>query len=389
MTNNKKYILKTFFVLSFICFICSFNCGYVFADALSDSIKEQLGNINLNELELFINSLNLSFVKDDFISTINSILNGNFTLDITSIGNVAKEIFLKDMYNLLPTIISIIAIAVLCGLITNLKSSYMTDSVAETIIFVCLCSIVFILLTEILSIYTLVKNTIETIGKTVEIMSPIMLTLMLAVGGNVSANVYKPAVAFLSGGIINLMSTIVLPLIIISTAFSVVSCFSNTIKLNKFSDFFHSIIKWIFGIIITIFTFFIGVQGVAGAKYDGITFKIAKYAISNSVPIVGGLLKDGLNIVIAGSVLIKNSIGVVVLFSLFFLILKPVFHFAVFSTLLKLTSALIEPICDVRICNFCLTIDKTISFLTASILVVGFLTLITVALMTASASVII
>jgi stage III sporulation protein AE len=58
----------------------------------------------------------------------------------------------------------------------------------------------------------------------------------------------------------------------------------------------------------------------------------------------------------------------------------------VFSLLLKLTSALLEPICDSNISNFCLSISNTITYLIVSLLAVGFMFFILVVLMTLSAS---
>lgn len=47
------------------------------------------------------------------------------------------------------------------------------------------------------------------------------------------------------------------------------------------------------GLSITIFTFFMSAQGLSSAVIDGVSFRAAKYAITNSIPIVGGFLKDG------------------------------------------------------------------------------------------------
>jgi stage III sporulation protein AE len=132
---------------------------------------------------------------------------------------------------------------------------------------------------------------------------------MVASGGNVSASVYKPAVAFLSSGIINVILTIVLPLIALMIIFNTLSNFSSSIKLEKFSELGASIIKWIIGLIVAVFGIFLSVQGITSATFDGISIKATKFAISNSIPLVGGFLKDGFDLVVAGSILIKNAIG--------------------------------------------------------------------------------
>ena len=90
--------------------------------------------------------------------------------------------------------------------------------------------------------------------------------------------------------------------------------------------------------------------------------------------------------ILAGSVLIKNAVGIAVVVALFYMILSPVLNLAVFSLLLKLTAALVEPISDSRIANFCVSMSKTVTYLTVTLLAVGFMLFVTVLLMIFSAN---
>lgn len=125
-----------------------------------------------------------------------------------------------------------------------------------------------------------------------------------------SVSVYQPAVAFLTNGIVRIILDAVLPLSTLMMVFSVVSNLSVSTKLTRFVEFFGSLNKWLIGISFTVFTFFLSVQGITAGGIDGISLRATKYAISNSIPIVGGYLKDGVDLVIASSVLIKNAVGV-------------------------------------------------------------------------------
>ena len=261
-----------------------------------------------------------------------------------------------------------------------------SNSVGELILFVGLLSVVLILSGQIISIWKNVKIVIENIAKLTEIMSPIILTLMVASGGNVSATVYKPAVAFLSSGIINIILTIVLPLIALMIIFNTLSNFSSSIKLEKFSELSSSIIKWVIGLIIAIFGIFLSIQGITSATFDGISIKATKFAISNSIPLVGGFLKDGFDLVVAGSILIKNAIGLASIVALFYTIISPIIFIAIFSLLLKFVSAIIEPITDNRISAFCMGISKCVSYLSVALITVGFMLFITILLITISAN---
>ena len=357
------------------------------ADELSDSISEQLNNIDLSELESFFNNIDNLPSGIDFFSYVLSMLNGQYNLNFDSVISYLFNAFFNNVFRSLPTFMSIIAISIFCSIMQSVRSSFLSDSTADMILFVSLISIILLLTGELVSLYENTQITIKNIANLTEIMSPIILTLMVASGGTVSASVYQPTVVFLSSGVVNIFLIAVLPMIGTIIVFNVISNFSDSVKLNKYTELFSGVIKWIIGIIITVFSIFITVQGISSATFDGISIKATKFAISNSVPIIGGFLKDGFDLVVAGSILIKNVIGITCVFALFYVIISPVLYIASFSLLLKLVCAVIEPIVDARIVSFCSSTSKCITYLAVSLLAVGFMLFLTILLITFSASV--
>jgi len=382
--KNKRIVVVIFILISFISFAVNINT--VYANELSENIEEQLINLDLSELESFYNELTADFEGVDFISFLKKNLNGEYVYNAENFFDYLKDICFDFVKDFLPTFISVIIIAVICGFLHKNRNTNIGESVSEITYFAAILSIILLLMVKI---YPLIKNTeivIKNIAKLIEIMSPIIVTLMVAVGGNVSASVYKPIVAFFTGAFVNVVLNIIVPLILLFAVFNVGASFSSVIKFNKFADFCAGAIKWILGILATIFGLFLSIQGLTSAHFDGISLKAAKYAISNSVPIVGGFLKDGFDIVIAASVLIKNSIGVCGIVVLIYLILSPVLYLSVLSILLKLCAAILEPICDVRISNLCVASSKTCSYLIAAILTVALMFFILILMLILSAN---
>lgn len=382
---NRKIVLLVFVLSVFFFIFPSCSLTTVKADELQDSVNEQLDNIDLSQLEDYFNKLENNS-NESIIDYINSIVKGEYAFDYNSIFQSILNIFLNKVFQVLPIFLTIIAIAIFCGLTQNFKSSFLTESTSNIIFFVCFISIILILSTGIIGLYQDCKITIENIAKLTQIMSPIILTLMVATGSSVSASVYKPAVAFLSSAITSVFLSIVLPLIGIMFVFVVISNLSNEIKLNKYIDLISGITKWIIGITVTVFGVFLSVQGITSACHDGISLRITKYTISNSIPIVGGFVKDGFEIVVLAGVLLKNAIGLSSVFLLFSTILSPIVYLIVFSTLLRLTAALTESVADIRISNFCTSISKCLTYLSATLILVGFMLFITILLMILSAN---
>ena len=381
---------KIFYVILIFCTVFIFFWGHnvksANADDLSDNIKDQIDNLNLQEIEDFFDDNNPDGFN--FISTFKNILEGKYD-GADNIFDYIKDIIFSEISYFLPSIIAIIIACLLCEIIQNIKSGHLSDSVAPIIKFVAILTVILIIFPQFISMWNKTKNIIESIGKLSEIMSPIMLTLMVASGGTVSASVYKPSVVFFTNVVINVFYAVVLPIIGILTVFNIMAHFSKDIKLKKFSDFFGGVLKWIFGIMIVFYGLIISVQGLSVANTEGISIKVAKYAISNSVPIVGGLIKDGLDIVAAGSVMVKNALGIAGLIGIFYFLLSPVLQMIVFSMLLKLAAAITDVFAGDSVSDFLGTVSKSINYFIASALTVGLMAFLTILLMVFSANTVI
>ncbi len=377
-----SYILLTILIFAF-----SIEGGYVaHADTLNDSINEQLQNLDLLQFENFFNNIKNLPEGTNFFGYVNGLLEGKYDLQFNNIFSYLFNTLFLNVKQFLPAFIAIFAIALLCNIFQNIKGNFASEGIGEIILFVGILSIIMLLTSQIFSLWQNTKNIIENIAKLTEIMSPIILTLMVVSGGNVSASVYKPAVAFLSNGVVSIFLYAIMPLVALMIIFNIVSSFSNTTKLDKFIEISATTIKWIIGLVITIFTIFLSVQGITSATFDGVSIKATKYAISNSVPLVGGFIRDGFDLVIAGSVLIKNVIGITGVFALFYIILSPLLQIIAFSLLLKLLSAILQPIADKKITSFCDGMSKCITYLSATLISVGFMLFITILLITFSAN---
>ncbi len=358
----------------------------VYADELSDNINEQMENIDFSELEDFFTGSVTLPNEFGFIEQVNKILNGQYDFNFNNVFEYIFTILGSELKKFIPAFIGLLIVAIICGVIKNINPSISSDGVNSVVVFACLICVIMFISTHLFSMFHYTENTIKNIAILTEIMSPIISALMIASGATVSASVYTPSIVFFSTGIITAILTFVLPLVGLIIIFSLINSLSNNVKLNKFIDLFSSVIKWIIGFSVTIFGIFLTIQGLTSASFDGLSIKAAKYAISNSIPLVGGFLRDGFDIVVVGSVLIKNAVGVVCVVGMFYLLLSPIISIATFSLVIKAVTAIIEPITDDRIVCFCTGVTKGISFLNVCLFMVGILFFIIVLLMILSAN---
>lgn len=379
----KKKLILTILIAIFCLTFISATPKLASAKTLNENIDDQLNNLDFSELQDFFDK---NGIQVDFYDKLTSLLKGNYEFGFENILDYLTSNFLSGISSALPIFLSILAIVIFCELIQKIKGGFIANETNEIVNFAGYLGVVVLLISQIISVYQNTQNVIENIAKLNEIMSPIILTLMVASGGNVSASIYKPIVAFFSGGIINLFINLLLPIVALTFVLYNISAISENIKLNKLAEFFSTIIKWVIGLSISIFGVFLSVQGVASAIHDGISMKAMKYALSNSVPIVGGFLRDGFDLVVAGSVLIKNSVGVSALVCFFYIVISPVIQIAVLSLLFKFFAGICEAFSNSNVSNLLTNCGKCLSYLTAIVLTVSLMFFINILLMIFSAN---
>lgn len=359
-------------------------------DQIEDSVEDQLGDLDFTDLE---NILNNSENADDlfggqsFLEKLASIINGDFAEDSTSVWEAILNLIFDNLLSFLPIIATVIAVAILGGMIQNLKPNLNGKSIGSVIHFVTYGVVVILIFTIVMKMITITSDTIGSIKSQMDAIFPILLTMLTAVGGTVSVSVYQPAMALLASIIINVFTIFLMPLFLISTVLSLVSNLSNNVKLDKFIGFLNSLFKWVIGLIFTVFIGFASIQGITAGSIDGLSIKTAKFAIKSYIPIVGSYISDGFYIVLASSSLIKNAVGACGLLLLAGTILAPILQLIVFMLALKLMAGIIEPLGDGKIASFVNTLSKNMTMLISMIVAVSFMYVILTGLVMCSANI--
>ncbi len=361
-------------------------------EEIGSSVDDQLGNLDFSSIEDILSSFDKNaqeiFGGNNFLKKVQSIINGDFASSSTSLWGALFSLFFDELLSMLPIISAVIAVSILGGMLQGLRPNSNGKSISNLIHFVTYGIIVVLLLTIVTKMIGVTTNTITSIKAQMDAIFPILLTLLTAVGGSVSVSVYQPAMALLTGAILNLFTYVLLPIFIFSTVFSVVSNLSNSIKLDKFTSFFNSTFKWLTGLIFTVFTAFLSIQGIAAGAVDGVSIRTAKYAIRSYVPILGSYLSDGMSIILASSTLIKNAVGAGGLLLLVATILSPLIQLIMFMLVLKLIAGIVEPLGNGQIANFVSSLSKSLVLLIVIIIGVAFIYFIMLGLVMCSANIV-
>ena len=354
-------------------------------EQLDESVKDQLEDLDMSALDDLLAQLGEDgqaiFGGNSFAEKVQSVLDGEFIQDGGGFIESFFKLLFSEILDMLPLLASIAVIAILCGLVSHMKAGFMSESTGQIVFFVCFAVVVVLALVCAVNLVNVAGDAINGMKKQMNAAFPILLTLMAGIGGAVSVKAYQPAVALLSGGVVEIVSAVVLPLFIFTLVFSVVGNLSKSVRLGNLTDFFKSASTTVLAVTFTVFTAFLAVQGLTAGSFDGVSIRAAKFATKSYIPILGGYLADGLDLILAGSVLIKNSVGVAGLLLLLSTVLMPLLQILGVCFGFKIVAAVIEPVSDSRLTSFLTGIAKSMNMLIAALLAVAFMYFISVMLL--------
>ena len=360
----KKCILL--FCVFALCFVYPLP---VFAE--EDEMDSAMEEIDLNALQPYFED---ALGEGNVQAFVDRMLEGDFSFaEESDVFSWLGGLFKKGLQNNLPVYIEVLVLILFCGLMRSLAPKGMQGNTQKLVQYIAYIAVATLLVSVILTVITSTKETVALLDRFLNTVTPILLPLLIAVGGFASGNVLQPAIGAFSTVVIGMIDYIIIPMIIIYTLFCILSVFSEQMNFKGFRDLLASIIKWSLGIMFIVFLGIVSIQSISAANYDGISIRTAKYTIDKSIPYVGGMFSESLDSIVAYSSIIKNAVGVTGLIVTAAIVLLPGIQIILHIFLLKILNALSMP--------FESSASATlISGLTSSFLLL-LITMLTVALM--------
>lgn len=355
-------------------------------EELDKNIEQLLNELDLEELQAYLDGFT-QWQGADLKEKLLSVITGDYSLDYSSLFSAIVSLVWDEAKLMIPAFAVILAVTLLCGILNSAKSGFIHSTMSDIINLVCYLSVGAVVLACLIGVLEAGFSAVAAMKKQMELVYPVLLTLMAASGGSVSVAVFRPALVFMGSAICELFTAIVLPSSVVVVILAFVGNLSEDVRTERLGDLFKSFSKWIIGLSLGLFSLFLSVQGITAAQYDGLSLRAVKYVISGSVPLVGGFLSGGLDLVLAGSAIIKNAVGSFSLFLLFGTLLRPVLLFAVFQLFLRLSAAATEP-AGGKISPFLARLASDCGYFLAGLLCVGFLYFLTLLLLVCSTGVI-
>ena len=288
---------------------------------------------------------------------------GQMDLDVAGLfGRIGKYLF-HELYINMNVLVKLVVLVVICAVLKNIQSSFMSESVGEIAFYACYIALVSVMMLSLNMTLEYGKQVIDSMVDFMHVSIPILITLLVSGGNLTSAGVFQPILIMIVEVSATIMKNIFIPVVFLSSVLSIVDNISEKVQISRFSKFLNHISGWFLGLVLTIFIAVVSIQGSMGAVIDGVTSKTAKFALGAMIPVAGKYLADAADAVIGCSMLIKNAAGVAVLIGVLGICLIPFVKMTAIMLLYRLACIMVEPIAENRITNSISAIAGSMTFI--------------------------
>ena len=290
---------------------------------------------------------NESFEEIDLSSMLGQAIQGK--IDNNKLYKIIIKLLGKEVSSSLKILISILVIIVIHGILKAITDGLENNSVSQIIYFVQYILIVTLIMSNFSEIIKLVKDTANDLVGFINVLIPLLLTLMVYTGNITTSTVIEPIVLAISNFVGNIIADVLIPIVLIIVTFSIVSKVSERVQVEKLSKFLKSGVVWFLGIVLTVFVGVVSLEGTLSSSVDGVTAKTAKAAVSTVIPVVGKILGDVVDSVLGCGVILKNAVGFVGVIVILSICIMPIIKIGTLSIIYSLASAVVQPIADEKI----------------------------------------
>ncbi len=319
-----------------------------YAETEEEIMKSTEESMNISEFIQQAEKYTGDFLEDvDISQMLSQAIKGN--VDNKTIYKKVLKVLGSEVSSSIKVLISILVIIVIHGILKSITDNFENNNISQIIYFVQYILIVTLIMSNFTEIIKLVKETSSDLVGFINVLAPLLLTLMVYTGGIATSTMLEPIILLVINFIGNIIESVLIPIMMIVVVFSIVSKISERVQLEKLSKFMKSGVIWFLGIVLTVFVGVVSLEGTLSSSVDGITAKTAKAAMSNIIPVVGKVIGDAVDSVLGCGVILKNAVGFVGVIIIIGICIIPIIKIATLTIMYNLAAAVVQPIADGKI----------------------------------------
>jgi stage III sporulation protein AE len=279
---------------------------------------------------------------------------------------------------------SLIMLTIFSMFLQSMQNAFEQSSISKVAYAIVYMVLVIIALNSFHIAISYTTEAIQTMTSFVMALIPLLLALIAASGGLVSAAFFHPVILFLMNMSGLFMQYIILPLLFLATLLSIVSTMSEQYKVTQLAQLLRNWSIGLMGLFLTVFLGVISVQGASAAITDGVTIRTAKFITGNFIPVIGRVFTDATDTVISASALLKNTVGIAGVAILLIIVAFPAIKILMISFIYKFAAAILQPLGGGPVIKCLDIISKSVIYVFAALGIVSLMFFLTVTVIVAA-----
>ena len=280
---------------------------------------------------------------------------------------------LKENFHLLTKIAALCIFSGVLGAITG-------EDTSQLGFLVCLVLITSMAINVLKNVLLSAETTIDNLLIFMQSLIP-SVSMLSAGAENAFSISFHPALFAAMQTVIYTCKHWFLPMILFVSVLSVINSMTARFHITKLLETCRLFIKWGLGLLMTIYVALLGIQGFSGAMQAGALSKTAKYAIGTFIPMVGSVLAESAESVLASIYLIRNAVGIAGMIAILSLTASPILNILSTSVIFRLAASLSEPVADKRITKLISDLAGSVSLIFSILLAVSAMFMISIAML--------
>ncbi len=244
---------------------------------------------------------------------------------------------------------SILLVAVACGVVDGFA-----QGTGKGAAFLPMAGALAVTLLTAGSLEDLIGLGAETIRELNVFSKALLPTLAAATAGSgavTTATFQQVTTVFLADLLMELIDGLLIPLVYLYIgALAAGACLPEN-RLGAIAEALKKTVIWILTSSLLLFTVYLSTVRVIAGAADGASVKVAKAAISGAVPVVGGIIAEAAETVLAGAGMLKNTIGVFGMLAILAACAYPFLQLGVQYLLYKLSAFLAAAVGAPELCK--------------------------------------
>ena len=256
-----------------------------------------------------------------------------------------KESVFGIFKNALSSAAKILIVIVLC---TAANSAMSEGGIRDMVSLGGTVAVSAIAISNVHSFLGMGMETLMSLSDFSKALLPTMCAAAASSGAFTSASAKYAATALFMDVLITISTNIIMPLISIYLAAVIANAVLSKDSLANVSK----LLKWLCTTALTLlmlaFTSYLGMTGLISGKADEFATKLTKTALGSALPVVGSIVSDAAETLVAGAGILRNAIGVFGFLAVAAICLSPFLTLGLHFLVYKGTAAFSEALADKR-----------------------------------------